>query len=104
MDSLTPERNRLVKKLLAAKYRVKNVRVEGGRGTAYGWVNVQINIGPRLDTTETYTSRECEKMSEVSREAEQILIDNKVEFGSYCDDMNYSHTELNISARFQEVK
>ncbi len=98
----TAERNRLVKKLLAAKYGVKNVSVEGGRGTAYGWVNVQINIGPRLDTTETYSTRECEKMLEVSCKAEQILIDNKVEFGSYCDDMNYSHTELIIVARFQE--
>jgi hypothetical protein len=38
----TAERNRLIKKVLENRFSRGKVRVKGGRGTAYGWVSVDI--------------------------------------------------------------
>lgn len=42
----TAERNRLIKKVLREAFR-KNVTVRGSRGTAYGWVTINIDHSPR---------------------------------------------------------
>ena len=36
------KRNKQVKTLLAKKYGAKNISVTGGRGTAYGWVRLDL--------------------------------------------------------------
>ena len=38
------ERNRAIKKVLARRFGRKNVRVKGDRGTAYGWVNIYVQV------------------------------------------------------------
>jgi hypothetical protein len=42
----TAERNRAIKKTLERAFGRGKVRVRGGRGTAYGWVSVDIDWTP----------------------------------------------------------
>jgi hypothetical protein len=41
----TAQRNNAIKKLLEKEYGKGKVWVRGSRGTAYGWVNVYIDLG-----------------------------------------------------------
>ena len=43
----TAERNRALKKVLEQAFGRGKVRVQGSRGTAYGWVSVRIAHAPR---------------------------------------------------------
>ena len=40
-------RNRQIKKVLQMAFGQGRVRVRGSRGTAYGWVTIQIDYSPR---------------------------------------------------------
>ena len=40
------ERNRLIKKVLSKSFGAGKVHVRGSRGTAYGWVTVNIDYTP----------------------------------------------------------
>jgi hypothetical protein len=59
MDVAT--RNRAIKKLLEAQYGRGNVSVRGSRGTAYGWVNIEIDA-PKPDNPYSEYSAEIEEM------------------------------------------
>jgi hypothetical protein len=67
----TAQRNNAIKKLLEAEYGKGKVWVRGSRGTAYGWVNVYIDLG-----TETFDHREqYQKANKLVANAAEIKID-----------------------------
>lgn len=53
------KRNRQIKQILGAKYGRVNVRVDGQRGTAYGYVRVYINATPLDNDARLEMEREC---------------------------------------------
>ena len=85
------ERNKQIKKVLSKKFGSKNVSVRGARGTATGWVYIDINAGERLSSEEMYTDEEKNKLNRVRDEAERLI--QNVKFYTYIDDMNYEHKE-----------
>ncbi len=51
-------RNRLIKKVLTAEFGPGTVTVRGSRGTAYGWVSVNVNVRPKdRDERETFKAK-----------------------------------------------
>ena len=78
------ERNRLLKKVIAAAFAPHKVSVRGSRGTAYGWVRVHIEYAPR-------NWREAE---EVRKAVWAVINANKIEIGTYGYDdpgSDYGH-------------
>ena len=88
-----------VKKVLAAEFGSKMVSVVGGRGTATGWCNIEINAGNRLDTTEFYSQRERDLMNNINRKASALLCLADIEFCKYQDDMGGENQECIIQVR-----
>jgi hypothetical protein len=58
MTNLTFQRNKAIKAFLKKDLQLDGVRVTGGRGTAYGWVEVTLPVDSVL------TSQEVEKKIE----------------------------------------
>lgn len=81
------ERNKQIKKVLSDVFGAKNVSVRAGKGTAYGWVDIDIVAGARISVDEQYTETEKNIINETCRKAEKILSDSKIEFYKYSDDM-----------------
>ena len=71
------ERNRLIKLVLSKEFGYKNVRVRGGRGTAYGWVDIYITVKkPHKGECKGFMGlcEECmAKIEEVKKRAWEIL-------------------------------
>ncbi len=44
MNITTTERNRAIKKALSPIYGAKNISLVGGRGTAHGWIHLNVNV------------------------------------------------------------
>ena len=99
------ERNRRIKKVLGKFFGRENIRVKGGRGTAYGWVEIalRIKIPKEIDVvlegssilTEEYRKirdKVISKIYELLREADLMK-----EIGVYYDDFNIKRSEMNIT-------
>ncbi len=82
------KRNRLLKTVLEAKYGRGNVRVQGSRGTGYGWVSATIKL-PSEASVRSY--------SEAYAEVETVAKAGGVEFYTYSSDMGDKHTCFNVS-------
>lgn len=80
-------RNKKVKGILSKEFGKKNVSVVNGRGTAWGWCNVYIKCGERLDNDEFYTQRERDKMNSINQKANELI--KNCEFYSYSADDGY---------------
>jgi len=93
--------NKLIKpakKILSLKYGHKNVSVKNGQGTAWGWVNVNIDYPKSavqcLGDTPFYCSNCSKAIQAISEEAEQLMNIAWQEAGvkpySFCSDNNSS--------------
>ena len=71
----TAERNRAIKKALSREFGAKNVRVRGGRGTAYGWVDVTVTIPVDFQVSDGmyYTEKAKVVMDQTRSRVIQIL-------------------------------
>jgi len=91
-------RNKEVKRILLALYGRENVSVRNGRGTSWGWCDVDITIKRPADCScepEGFYCDACKKLLHTTRiEAETALKD--VEFYKYPDDMGGDNKELLI--------
>ena len=67
------ERNRLIKKILSHAFGQGKVRVRGSRGTAYGWVTLDID----------YTPHDQERRREVTALIWKLFEKAKIEIGTY---------------------
>jgi hypothetical protein len=98
---------RPVKKALAEKYGYKNVSVENGRGTAWGWVEAKVSVKKPLecsctdgDATGSFFGKglDCqackEKINKTSQEATSISYESVknagLEFYTYTSDDGYN--------------
>lgn len=96
------ERNKKVKSILSGIFGSKNVSVVGGRGTAYGWCEIGINIpkdGCTGDVNENGYPSYCgicrDKIQQTSRHAEEAI--KNIQFSQYYDDENYLNDKQIIS-------
>jgi len=108
----TTERNKLVKKALSERFGAKNVSVRGGRGTAYGWIEVTIlsdaieeAIKQGLengDSIETIKETLKSDVLKISDEARDIIHKTGVEIYTFTSDDGYNseHECLLINVRF----
>ncbi len=112
----TTKRNIEIKKSLCEVFNRKDVRVLGGRGTAYGWVEIKvetdrksdctcnIKIDKRWRTNEEYKYRDvidmnrltyfcdsCKKIrQETEEKARKAIKASKQTFGTYTADDGYN--------------
>jgi hypothetical protein len=94
------ERNRAIKKALARFFGRENISVKGDRGTAYGWVNIEVRA-------RKLHSGECDWHCLLCRDAKdkikekvwQILKETGLdkELYTYYDDMGCQHKECSIT-------
>ena len=69
----TAQRNRRIKKVLVEHFGRENVKVTGGRGTAYGWVHVYINLEPATGA----------ERSALRTKTEELIAGANVSIGTY---------------------
>jgi len=71
----TAERNRAIKKVLSREFGRGNVKVRGGRGTAYGWVDVSVTIPVDFQVSNGlyYTEKAKEVMDQTRSRIIQLL-------------------------------
>ena len=98
-----PQRNRAIKKALAREFGYNNVRVQGGKGTAYGWVEISIHAdlppkkrdenGWSIDPPERFAIKEG-----IEKKVIAIIKDAGLwsEIGNYYTDSNYWRKEVLI--------
>jgi hypothetical protein len=73
----TADRNRSIKKTLELAFGRGRVRVRGDRGTAYGWVSVNID----------WTPLDAEQARDMQGKCKQLLRAAKIDLGrTYTDD------------------
>jgi|GEM_PF-1960754 len=104
------ERNRSIKKALSAEFGSKNVRVRGGRGTAYGWVDVTIFISVpdefKILHEGRYTHEAKEAIHRARSRATEILKQKGLweQLGIWYDDDPEAtmRRKITIDARFGE--
>jgi len=103
----TSERNKQIKKVLVKEFGYKNVKVKGGKGTAYGWVNIYISVPkPHKGKCENPgwngLCEQCEaKINETRDKVWKILRKTGLteQLYTYYDDMGYKHKECNITVK-----
>jgi hypothetical protein len=78
-----------VKQALAKEFGFKNVSVIGGKGTAYGWIEVTVNV-------HKYQKDQNENLSAY---VETIVRRTGVKMFKYTDDMDYTHECLLVNIR-----
>src|SRR5690349_18912550 len=67
------ERNQLIKKVLSNAFGAGKVTVRGSRGTAYGWVSVNIDARPR----------DSEHRDQLKQSVWDLFARHKIEIGTY---------------------
>jgi hypothetical protein len=97
------DRNRKIKKTLSNIFARENVKVTGGRGTAYGWIHLNINlpvpfdcVGHDKDGQPYAHTHNCPACLETVKTAERVIdraLDDSGVY-NYTDDMGYKHREL----------
>jgi len=99
------ERNRLIKKALAQEFGWDNVRVKGDRGTAYGWVDIQVRIEkPHNGECEWWRCDRCrEGHDRAYRRVWEILRETGLEryLWKYTDEMGEERYECVVSVVFR---
>lgn len=105
----TAQRNREAKKRLVSIFGKDNVKVRGSRGTAYGWLNVDITIpvpetcyGEQFHRDSYYGScLECRETHRDAREKAEKALDG-LSFGTWYVDDGYGtqSSKLTINVRF----
>ena|SRR3989304_5127593 len=122
----TKERNKQVKQILSVEFGSKNVSVTGGKGTAYGWVNIEIKTDDPCPFKQHENScsfyckdRICkgnnlpinDGWGNTVRQLKYVELQDKTEtlikgidFGKFCSDDGYNTMldEVNISIVFRE--
>ena len=107
-ENLIAKRNRAIKKILSKEFGRENVRVRGGRGTAYGWVDVTVTIPANFRITDGgfYTQEAKEAMNQTQRRVIEILKREGLweQLGIYYDDMPDAseRREITIDVKFKE--
>jgi len=104
------ERNKAIKAALAKEFGFRNVRVKGGRGTAYGWVDIYVTAekphpGPCEEPTLFGECEKCrEKKEEVRDKVWQILRETELydEIGVYYDDFNEERKMCTVIVELKE--
>lgn len=103
------ERNRRIKKELAKVFGYKNVKVKGGRGTAYGWVDVRILAKKpencRCIKGDWRLCDECRaKVDRIKQKVWEVLEKTGLidEIGIWYDDMNYKHKKITVDVELRE--
>lgn len=83
------ERNRAIKRTLETAFGRGKVRVRGSRGTAYGWVHVEVD----------WTPLDVKQSQEMQAHCKALLHAAKIDLGhSYTDDTcQYSSDQCRIS-------
>lgn len=84
----TAQRNRKIKTILAAEFGADKVWVRGDRGTAYGWVNVYLDVPkpePQLNETGSAYTPEAREFAEKTKARvwELIAAADDVKIGTY---------------------
>jgi len=108
-ENLIAKRNRAIKKALSREFGRKNVRVRGGRGTAYGWVDVTVTIPANFQIINGgyYTQEAKEAMNQTQKKVIEILKREGLweQLGIYYDDMPDAseRKEITIDVKFGEV-
>jgi len=109
-ENTIAKRNRAIKKALSREFGRKNVRVRGGRGTAYGWVDVTVTI-PVPDDFQIiddghYTKEAKEAMDRTRNRVIEILKKEGLwdQLGIWYDDDPDAtmRKKITIDARFGE--
>jgi hypothetical protein len=77
-------RNREIKALLTKAFAPHKVSVTGGRGTAYGWVDVHVHHSPR-------NRRET---TELREKVVALIKAAGIELGTYYGDDDYAKSEI----------
>jgi len=108
------ERNRAIKKVLVREFGRENVRVRGSRGTAYGWVHINVRV-PKPHPGECerpegwpYPYYECDGCRQVREATErkvwEILKSTGLEneLFSYWDDMGDRRKECIVEVELAE--
>jgi len=109
-ENTIAKRNRAIKKALSRELGRKNVRVRGGRGTAYGWVDVTVTIPANFQITDGgyYTQEAKEAMNQTQKKVIEILKREGLweQLGIYYDDMPDAseRKEITIDVKFGEVR
>jgi len=115
------ERNKQIKKVLAKEFGYRNVKVKGGKGTAYGWVDIIIEVPkPHPLTCEEWEKEKnkdkdiwvstvmfglCDECREVIDKTKdrvwEILRETGLinEIGTYYDDMGFERKECIIEVK-----
>lgn len=100
MTSTTATRNRAIKKTLEAAFGRGKVSVRGSRGTAYGWVSVDID----------WTPLDSDQSQRMHAECKALLAAAKIDLGStYTDDdcrytMDKCHLGFNQPRYYRTMK
>jgi hypothetical protein len=99
----TSERNRQIKKALSEEFGYKNVRVRGGRGTAYGWIDITIKAPAPHECNDWHCLTCNELRNKIRQRAWEILKKIGLEsiIGTYYDDMGYAHKECIIEVELE---
>lgn len=90
----TAERNREIKKLLAKAFAPHKVSVTGGRGTAYGRVDIHIGYAPR-------NNRE---LMDLRPKVEQLIRAAGIKLGTYYADDGYGTARSEILVGFDHCR
>ncbi len=102
-------RNKEIKRILSKAFGRENVSVTNGKGTAWGWCHIDIDLPSKFGTTyipegdkySKYTREACDLMNDVYSFVSFVIHD--FEFYNYIDDMNYEQTEVLIQTRFKDL-
>ena len=99
----TSEKNRAIKKALVAVYGAKNVSVTGDRGTAYGWVRIDITLPNTGTTPDEYRKLYSETSQKVRDIARQALKEIGAEFYTYTSDDGYNTEHECVMIQIHEM-
>ena len=99
----TAEKNRAIKKALATVYGQKNVQVTGGKGTAYGWIHINVSIPPVTGSAE-YRKIHNEHSSKARDVAREALKEIGESFYTYTSDDGYNSENECVLIQIHEMK
>lgn len=110
MEPTIAQRNRAIKKALSEIYGSKNISLTGHRGTAYGWIDIKVNVPqPQHEHNFNHYNR-CSICYELKRVDEnrirQVAHETAKNIGSYIgsfysdDGYDTKHDNMLIDVNF----
>ena len=100
----TNERNKRIKTEISKVFGRENVSVKGDKGTAYGWVVINIKSNNPIDANcDDYRENRLRKSLNIENRVWEVLRKANLvkELGTYYDDEGGKHPEVNISVKFE---